>query len=266
MDLYKKTVITPFLVLANISFLPMSANAEDDIRYTFNNAILMGNAKSNDLSAFDIKSLPPGRYSVDVYVNEHWRGRHDVIFNKTKDGDLATCHSAYFLESVGVNTLRMNKSLAEEKNYCGTINKWDVYGNAVETFNAGLLELRMSVPQAYLDNTDSNYVQPEQWQKGIPAINLGYMADYYSMQQRGDSRSSSDSAWLGLDVRASASGWLLEHFGSLDWNNDSGKHYSSNRTTLKKPLIGWKSMLSAGQFYNDSRLFDGLSVLGASLE
>lgn len=266
MDLYKKTVITPFLVLANISFLPISANAEDDIRYTFNNAILMGNAKSNDLSAFDIKSLPPGRYSVDVYVNEHWRGRHDVIFNKTKDGDLATCHSAYFLESVGVNTLRMNKSLAEEKNYCGTINKWDVYGNAVETFNAGLLELRMSVPQAYLDNTDSNYVQPEQWQKGIPAINLGYMADYYSMQQRGDSRSSSDSAWLGLDVRASASGWLLEHFGSLDWNNDSGKHYSSNRTTLKKPLIGWKSMLSAGQFYTDSQLFDGLSILGASLE
>lgn len=224
MDLYKKKVIIPFLVLANISILPMSANAEDGIRYKFNNSILMGNAKSNELSAFNIKSLPPGGYSVDVYVNEHWRGHHEVIFNKTKDGDLATCHSAYFLESVGINTLRMNKTLAEKKSYCGAINKWDVYGNAVETFNTGLLELRMSVPQAYLDNIDSNYVQPEQWQKGIPAINLSN-----SMQQRGDSRFSSDSAWLGLDVRASAPGWLLEHFGSLDRNNDSEKHYSSTR-------------------------------------
>ncbi|TNV20451.1 fimbrial biogenesis outer membrane usher protein [Buttiauxella sp. B2] len=266
MDFNKKTSVTPFLVLAHISLLPMSVYAEDDTRYTFNNAILMGNAQGNDLSSFDVKSLPPGSYSVDIYVNDYWRGRHEILLSKDKSGDLATCHSAYFLDSIGINSIRMNKTFAEDKNYCGTINKWDVYGNAVETFNAGQLELRMSVPQAYLDNTDSNYVQPEQWQKGIPAINLGYMGDYYSMQQRGDNRTSSDSAWLGLDIRASASGWLLEHFGSLDWNNDSGKHYSSNRTTLKKPLIGWKSMLSAGQFYTDNKLFDGLSILGASLE
>ncbi len=266
MDLNKKTGVTPFLVLAHISLLPISVYAEDDIRYTFNNAILMGNAQGSDLSKFDVKSLPPGSYSLDVYVNDYWRGRHEIILNKDKNGDLETCHSAYFLDSIGINSTRMNQAFAEDKNYCGTINKWDVYGNAAETFNAGQLELRMSVPQAYLDNTDSNYVQPEQWQKGIPAVNLGYMADYYSMQQRGESRSSSDSAWLGLDIRASASGWLLEHFGSLDWNNDSGKHYSSNRTTLKKPLIGWKSMLSAGQFYTDNQLFDGLSILGVSLE
>ncbi|TDN54073.1 outer membrane usher protein [Buttiauxella sp. JUb87] len=263
--LQRKLTITSLLFLPG-SFVSFELHAENNTRYEFNNAILMGNAKNNDLSSFNIAGLAPGSYLVDIYVNDSWRGYQELVFTKNAQGELVSCYSAQLLNNLGINPQKMNKLLAEQAGFCGSIAQWDTTGNASERLNSGQLDLRLNIPQAYLEQSDSNYIQPELWQAGIPAISVGYNADYYSAQQRGDDRGSTDSAWLGMDVRGSAGGWLMEHLGSLDWDSRSGKHYSSNRTTLKRPIVGWKSMLSAGQFYTDSQMFDGISLLGLSLE
>lgn len=267
----KRNFLQRKLAIGSILFLQGSIfsaelHAENNARYEFNNAILMGNAKNNDLNAFNLSELTPGNYIVDIYVNDIWRGHQELVFSKNSQGELVSCYSAKILNNLGINPEKMNKVLAERASFCGSIAQWDTTGNATERLNSGQLDLRLNIPQAYLEQRDNNYIQPELWQAGIPAISLGYSADYYSAQQRGDDPRSTDSAWLGMDVRGSAGGWLLEHLGSLDWDNRSGKHYSSNRTTLKRPIVGWKSMLSAGQFYTDSQMFDGISLLGLALE
>lgn len=265
-DLFqRKLTITSLLILQG-SLFSMEIHAENNARFEFDNAILMGNAKNNDLSSFNTTELAPGSYIVDIYVNDIWRGRQELIFTKNSGNSLVSCYSGQLLNNIGINSQKMNKQLAERKSFCGNIAEWDTSGSARERLDSAQLDLHIEIPQAYLSESDSNYIQPELWQQGIPAISLGYSADYYSAQQRGDNRNSSDSAWLGMDVRGSAGGWLLEHLGGLDWDNRSGTHYSSHRTTLKRPIVGWQSMLSAGQFYTDSQMFDGISLLGIALE
>lgn len=266
MGLCKRILTIPCFMVFNISLFSVELHAEDTTRYTFDNAVLMGNASLNDLRSFNAAGLLPGTYIVDIYINDSWRGRRELLFKKNKRGDLVSCYSGQFLKGLGVNPDKMNAALAAQPSHCGTIAEWDNSGKASEQLNAAQLELRIAIPQAYVDNIESNYVQPELWQPGIPAINFGYNADYYSSQQRGNERSSTDSAWLGMDIRTSAGGWLLEHFGSQSWDSKAGSHYANNRTTLKRPIVGWKSMFSAGKFYTDSQMFDSIAILGVGLE
>jgi len=265
MGLCKRILTIPCFMVFNISLFSVELHAEDTTRYTFDNAVLMGNASLNDLRSFNAAGLLPGTYIVDIYINDSWRGRRELLFKKNKRGDLVSCYSGQFLKGLGVTPDKMNAALAAQPSHCGTIAEWDSSGNASEQLNAAQLELRISIPQAYVDNIESNYVQPELWQPGIPAINFSYNADYYSSQLRGNDRSSTDSAWLGMDIRTSAGGWLLEHFGSQSWDSKAGSHYANNRTTLKRPIIGWKSMFSAGKFYTDSQMFDSIALLGVGL-
>lgn len=265
MGLCKRIFTIPCFVILHSSIFSVGLYAEDNARYEFDNAILMGNASLNDLRSFNAAGLLPGTYIVDIYINDNWRGRRELVFKKNARGELVSCYSGQFLQGVGIDPSKMNESLATQSSHCNTLAEWDTSGKATERLNTSQLDLRITIPQAYIDNIDSNYIQPELWQPGIPAINFSYNADYYSTQQRGHDRSSTDSAWLGMDIRSSAGGWLLEHFGSQSWDSDAGSHYANNRTTLKRPIIGLKSMFSAGKFYTDSQMFDSIAILGMGL-
>jgi len=265
MGLCKRILTIPCFIIFHGSLFSVGAHAEDSTRYEFDNAILMGNASLNDLQSFNVAGLLPGTYIVDIYINDNWRGRRELLFKKDNHGDLVSCYSEAFLKGVGINPEKMNQTLAAHPSRCGSIADWDTSGKATERLNTSQLELRITIPQAYVDNIENNYVQPELWQPGAPAINFSYNADYYSTQQRGNDRSSTDSAWVGMDIRSSAGGWLIEHFGSQNWDSKIGSHYANNRTTLKRPITRWKSMLSAGKFYTDSQMFDSMAILGVGL-
>lgn len=265
MGLCKRIFTIPCFIFLHGSLFSLNLYAENNTRYEFDNAILMGNASLNDLRSFNTAGLLPGKYIVDIYINDNWRGRRELEFKQNTNGELVSCYSAPFLQGIGINPAKMNKMLADQPLRCSPLSEWDNSGKTAERLNTSQLELRITLPQAYVDNLESNYVPPELWQQGIPAINLGYNADYYSTQQRGNDRSSTDSAWLGMDIRGSAGGWLIEHFGSQNWDSDSGSHYANNRTTLKRPITSLKSMFSAGKFYTDSQMFDSIAILGMGL-
>lgn len=265
MSLRKRSLALHGCVVLYGSLFSAMLHADSTNRYEFDNAILMGNATLNDLQSFNAAGLLPGKYIVDIYINDSWRGRRELLFKKDNNGDLVSCYPKAFLKSVGINPEKMSQTLTTHPTRCGAIADWDTSGKATERLNTSQLELHITVPQAYLDSIETNYIQPELWQPGVPAINFGYNADYYSTQQRGSNRSSTDSAWLGMDIRSSAGGWLIEHFGSQNWDSKMGSHYTNNRTTLKRPITSWKSMFSAGKFYTDSQMFDSIAILGMGL-
>ncbi|EJD6421750.1 FimD/PapC N-terminal domain-containing protein, partial [Citrobacter freundii] len=235
MSLRKRSLALHGCVVLYGSLFSAMLHADSTNRYEFDNAILMGNATLNDLQSFNAAGLLPGKYIVDIYINDSWRGRRELLFKKDNNGDLVSCYPKAFLKSVGINPEKMSQTLTTHPTRCGAIADWDTSGKATERLNTSQLELHITVPQAYLDSIETNYIQPELWQPGVPAINFGYNADYYSTQQRGSNRSSTDSAWLGMDIRSSAGGWLIEHFGSQNWDSKMGSHYTNNRTTLKRP-------------------------------
>lgn len=235
--------------------------------WEFDNAFIVGTGPKPDLSGFTISAFGPGRYSVDVFVNDQWRGRYVLQFNRTAGGDLASCYSRDMLEQYGINTRRLNARLAAVSDYCGAMKAWRNSPDVSEKLNDGALRLDIRVPQLYQYEQDANYVPPSQWQTGVPALNLGYRANYYSQKNKSDGIvSSTDSLWLGLDARASIGKWMLEHSGNFNWRNDEGSHYTSNRTALKRHLPAMYSLFTGGQFFSDSQMFDGLNIIGAGLQ
>lgn len=254
------------IIFLSVCLFSGNLSADQRARYSFDNAALFGNADNNDMKKFNVASMLPGKYSVDIYINNYWRGRHELVFTLDPDGKLVSCYTPAFLNRLGLNTDVINKTFAREPQNCHSLAEWAAGQPAQETVSNSDLSLRLTVPQAWSNQLEEDYVQPDQWQPGVPALNIGYSADYYSTQERLHGRTSEDYAWAGLEMRGSANGWLLEHLGNLNWDSDQGKHYTSNRTTLKRPLINHKSMLSLGQYYSNSSMFDAMTIMGVNLE
>ena len=135
MGLCKRILTIPCFIFFHGSLFSVGAHAEDSTRYEFDNAILMGNASLNDLQSFNVAGLLPGTYIVDIYINDNWRGRRELLFKKDNHGDLVSCYSEAFLKGVGINPEKMNQTLAAHPSRCGSIADWDTSGKATERLN-----------------------------------------------------------------------------------------------------------------------------------
>lgn len=103
MGLCKRILTIPCFIIFHGSLFSVGAHAEDSTRYEFDNAILMGNASLNDLQSFNAAGLLHRTYIVDIYINDNWRGRRELLFKKDNHGDLVSCYSEAFLKGVGIN-------------------------------------------------------------------------------------------------------------------------------------------------------------------
>ena len=86
MDLSKRILTLPYLVILHGVLFSVGLHADSNTRYEFDNAILMGNASLNDLRSFNTSGLLPGQYIVDIYINDNWRGRHELLFKYSLSG------------------------------------------------------------------------------------------------------------------------------------------------------------------------------------
>lgn len=82
MSLRKRSLALHGCVVLYGSLFSAMLHADSTNRYEFDNAILMGNATLNDLQSFNAAGLLPGKYIVDIYINDSWRGRRELLFKK----------------------------------------------------------------------------------------------------------------------------------------------------------------------------------------
>ncbi|MCV5737593.1 fimbrial biogenesis outer membrane usher protein, partial [Escherichia coli] len=80
-----------------------------------------------------------------------------------------------------------------------------------------------------------NFVSPQFWDKGVAALNLGWMANAWNSHISSANGSDNSSAYLGVNAGLSWDGWLLKHIGNLNWQQQQGKaHWNSNQTYLQR--------------------------------
>lgn len=232
--------------------------------YEFNSGFIVGSQENIDLTHFNESELKDGVYSLDIYVNKNWKGRHEISLHQKGNNGLMACYSENLLISLSVDTSALNKPSSDNRD-CRSLREWSQDTDIKESFDPTTLKLDLTFPQAYIIQSQIGYVPPEFWDKGIPALNTSYHANFYSNNLSDSSIERYSMMYLGVNSGFSYNGWQLKHIGNAAWQEGQSFKWDSNQTYLQAPIVPLKSAMTVGQFYTEGNLFDSVSLRGVKL-
>ena len=225
--------------------------------------------KSVDLSRFQNGNpVQPGSYRADVYVNESWMGRSDVVM-RSINGDptnVVFCADRAFLDMAGVDfaklppeTLEILKQATPES----CLNIEELIPSATASFDNAELRLNVSIPQISLRRQARGYVSPEFWDRGVNAGILGYNFNAYRTSTPG--AQSNSSYYLGLNGGINLGDWRLRNFSAMTKQSGHEMRFQNTATYLQRDLIDLKSQLTIGDTFTPGNFFDSFSFRGVRL-
>ncbi|WP_246207787.1 fimbria/pilus outer membrane usher protein [Pseudomonas karstica] len=229
---------------------------------------------SVDVSRFNTSNfMSPGTYRVDVVVNGQPMGRRDVNFeSRDEKAGALPCFSQEMLEQLGIAMDKVDTLAASGKTaasvlraegdspFCANLGQW--IPMASSSFDAGALELSVSVPQVYMKQARRGDVDPANWDEGIEAGLLSYNFSTSAMTSgEGDNRT-----YLGLNGGINLGQWRLRHQGAQAWNSSGGMQtYQSTATYLQRSIAPWQSQLTIGDSFSSGQILEGVRVRGITL-
>lgn len=243
-------------------------NLEYDTRF------LVGTqAQAIDVDRLAGSAVAAGTYRVDIQVNGDWIGRRDVRFAADEQGTIQPCLDPGLMADIGLDADKLARHLqqlpAEEAGrikplpqaaFCESLGH---YVPGAETqFDSGELRLDISIPQLFLDRQARGWVNPEQWDAGVPALRSSYSLNHQRSRTAAGDRSDT---WLGLDVGVNVGNWRLSHSGNYSNNTGQGSNYQSNRTYAARDLTALQAQLVVGESSTRGDLFPGVGYVGVSV-
>ncbi|MHC8403411.1 FimD/PapC N-terminal domain-containing protein [Pseudomonas sp. MDT1-17] len=162
-------------VRAQASPTPPAATSEE---YQFDENLLFG---VGSLARFNKPSaVEPGRYTVELYINNHFVQRADVRFLETSNKEVQPCLSAALLENAGVLRSAIQAAASED---CPLLAQ--TINGASFTFDLGTLRLDLSVPQSLINRTPRGYVPPDSLDSGATMGFMNYNLNHYHVTRTG---------------------------------------------------------------------------------
>lgn len=241
-----------FLSCAISSLLCLSCCAKAE---TFNTQFLAGSAAQSDLSrVYQGNSLLPGDYSLDIYVNEEWKGRFAVDV-RDSERDLRLKKKDFL--RLGIKPQVLSKSRA------GKINLATLNPMIRAHLDAGRLALNMTVPQATLDSKWRDYVDPAFWDRGVNGAMLSWQANYYRSALRHGQ--SEGNGYASFNSGIKLFGWQLRDSSSYSYSRRGQAHWNNNTRYIQRGLARVDGLLRVGESYTRSGLFDSIRFCGMSL-
>ncbi|MBW7981707.1 fimbria/pilus outer membrane usher protein [Enterobacillus tribolii] len=217
-----------------------------------------------DLSVFEDGAQAPGKYRVDVYLNNEVVDTRDVEFTLQPDAatgrnKLQPCFSVGELEALGVR-VNMFPALKTDSS-CVNVSQAIPQSSANFIFNQQRLDV--SIPQAALNVNARGYVSPDKWEEGIPALLTNYSFSGANSKGRKDRAESTNSYYLNLRSGINLGAWRLRNYSTWNRNNDGESHWKSINTYLQRDIIALKSQLVMGDTTTPSDVFDSVPLRGA---
>ena len=236
----------------------------DPMLLAYNTSFLHGQGRPADLSAVlgSGSSVPPGTYRVEVAVNGSLVGRRDIEFYQDSDKtQLRPCLTTKMLLDFGVNLSSVTPPLDVNSQAC--LDLPHVLDQASADFDAGRLQLNLSIPQAFLSRAARGYVDPALWDEGVTA---GYV-NYQFSGNYGHSRVGSDSSsyFIGLQNGVNIGRWRLRNESTVSGSNSGQTRFKSNRTLVQRDVDAIKGQLTLGEQYSDATLFDSVRFRGVQV-
>ncbi|CAI1002185.1 Outer membrane usher protein fimD precursor [Serratia entomophila] len=219
-----------------------------------------------DLSVFeDNDSQAPGSYRVDLYLNGQQVDSLDVEFRLQQDAagkkSLQPCFSAEKLAALGVRV----GAFPALGNGDSCVNLSQAIPQASATFLFSQLRLNLSIPQAALNLNARDYVSPDKWDSGVPALLVNYNFSGANSQVRENQGQDSNNYYLNLRSGVNWGAWRLRNYSV--WNQYSGgaSSWRSINTYLQRDVVALQSRLTLGDSTTSSDVFDSVQFRGGQL-
>ncbi|CAI0845754.1 fimbria/pilus outer membrane usher protein [Serratia ficaria] len=224
----------------------------------FDTSLLAGTSRESDLSRFYINNdVPAGKQTVDIYVNNAWKGRFTLLFGEDRD-DIG-------IERRDAAALGIDMSALPNAAGAGYMPMRQLVQGGSFDFEVATLSLRLTVPQSQVIRAEAGYVDPRFWDRGVPAFLLAYNATYYNVKARNGNKESTDDFYAGLESGANLAGWQFRDSSSFRKSSRQGSDWQNNTRYLQRGFAAIKSNLTAGDFYSPGDLFDSIRVRGGAL-
>lgn len=256
-------------IAAEVTMLAvLSATAQ--ARDYFNPALLeIGSPDQvpSDLSAFENKGGQlPGTYHVAIYLNNNLMDTREVEFRMMQDANdkstLQPCLTVDELASWGVET-RKFPQLGAAGTSCANLS---TIPQAQSNFRFSKQQLLLSIPQSAVNSQARGWVDPKQWDDGIPAAILNYSvsgANTYAKNGADD-----DSQYINLRPGLNFGPWRLRNYTTWNRNNSGGEstsHWDTVYTYLQRDIKRLKSQLTLGDSTSPADVFDSIPFRGVQL-
>lgn len=250
------------IALAIVMYFPVTyaQNVE------FNAHILDADDRKNiDLSAFSREGyVAPGEYLLDILLNGHMIRERQVIHFVTigHEKSTAACLDDAFIGAIGLKPEVIKKIRHYPASTCNDLRNSDIHVK----YSADNQSLSISVPQAWLEYQDENWIPPAMWDNGINGFVFDYnlLANRFMPQQGVTNSNYSLYGTTGFNIGA----WRLRSDYQYNlYESDNERHSSLTlpQTYLFRPFPGIRSRLTVGQSYLNSDIFDSFRFAGVSL-
>ncbi|EJU6033412.1 fimbrial biogenesis outer membrane usher protein, partial [Salmonella enterica] len=223
-----------------------------------------------DLSRFETGGQMPGVYRVDVYLNGQYMTSRDITFVAGKGAVLEPSLTLKEYRSLGLN----DKAIQGLKDTTAEtfLAPLAQYVPAATTqFDFSQQRLNITIPQALMQTRAQGYVDPDNWDEGVPAGILDYNITGNHTRYRGDSETmgSTDGQYANLKSGINLWGWRLRNYSS--WIRSSGRgqdtssHFNSINTYLAHDVKSLQGEFLAGEDSTPGDVFDSVPFRGVQL-
>lgn len=243
----------------------------------FNTDVLDAADKENlDLARFSQPGyIMPGQYQLQVLVNGEGINATDFLINFIENSDVKNkkspqsriCVTKDIVDLIGLTTAAREKITWWDSGKCADFSQ--LAGVMLQpTLADGTLNI--TIPQAWLEYSDSTWLPPSRWDQGIAGFLLDYNVNGSVNKPTGGQQSHNVSynGTVGFNFDA----WRLrgDYQGNLahtaDNKEKSATRFDWNRFYLFRSIARWKSNLTLGQNYISSDIFNSWRYTGVSLE
>lgn len=231
--------------------------------YVFDSSLLQGSSWGMDLEQFNRHQVAPGRYLVDVYVNNTLvKSEEKIVFRAKADGrDPEPCLGKSLMQAA-----KLKAADRDEGTACRLLSEWAEH--ATWLFDQASLRLQLAIPMTELQRTPRGYIPVSEWDAGMAAIFLRHNTRY-TFTENTDTRYRYHYLWSGINAGTNLGLWQVRHQGNLRYADSSisgsDSSYNAVRTWVQRPIEPIDSVLALGDNYTDSSLFGSLSFNGVKL-
>ncbi|NBI12694.1 fimbria/pilus outer membrane usher protein [[Haemophilus] felis] len=249
--------------------LPVSIWATEADYVEFDSNFLQsGESLGIDVSRFSYKSsFNAGKLELDVFVNGEKRGTTNALFVNDPNNKAKTylCLTPELKQVLDLKSAAYG-TVAPVAPNCVSAEAAIAQGNF--EMDVGNLSVRLTLPQALVEQRPRGYVPPHLWQEGMPALYVNYHLNHFQSHLSEGHRTA--QTYLNLRAGLNFAGWSLVHSGAKSWQKTtaytdfSGK-YQPIETYLRRAIPAIGSEVVLGDVGISSDLLDGVSLRGMRL-